>query len=112
MNHGHHQHSVHTTPDGGTTTTTTAPIVVDGTSPVNPAPAPTTVVVTAPAPAGATQSVSLSAMLMIAIGAALAGGAAVYFWPTLVGEAEAAAGSSEATENPIRKRRKKSRRAK
>jgi hypothetical protein len=104
MNHGHHQHSVHTTPDGGTTTTTTAPIVVDpGTAPT-PAPAPTTVVVTGP-PA-ATQSVSLSAMLVIAIGAALAGGAAVYFWPTLVGEVEKVT-ESGATENPIRRSRKK-----
>ena len=104
-------HQVTMAPDGSTTTTTSAPLATTDPNapPTATAPAPTTVVVTQPAPtAGVHQTVSLGAMLVIAVGAALAGGAAVYFWPMLVGEVEKAAAppASEATENPIRRRRK------
>jgi hypothetical protein len=110
MNHGHqgHQHSVQTAPDGSTTTTTLAPIDTTSDAPT-PAPSPTTVVVTTPA-AAASQTVSMGAMVMIAFGAMLAGGALVYFWPELVGRAEKAKEELAASENPIRRRRRKGKR--
>jgi hypothetical protein len=105
MNHGHHSHQVQTTPGGGTTTTTITPVDPTDIVPA-PAPSPTTVVVTTPAAAPA-QTVSLGAMTMIAFGALLAGGALVYFWPELVGQAEKIKEEVAATENPVRRRKHK-----
>jgi hypothetical protein len=108
MNHQHHQHSVQTAPDGSTTTTTVVPVDPTAIVPTT-APAPTTVVVTTP-PAAAAQTVSLGAMTMIAFGALLAGGAIVYFWPELVGQAEKVKEEIAASENPIRRRKRKAKR--
>jgi hypothetical protein len=111
MNHGHqgHQHSVQTAPDGSTTTTTLAPVDDSGAT-VPSGPSPTTVVVTTPPTTAAPQTVSMGAMVMIAFGAMLAGGALVYFWPELVGKAEKAKEELAASENPIRRRRRKGKR--
>jgi hypothetical protein len=109
MNHGHHSHSVHTTPGGGTSTTTITPVDDSGAIVPATAPAPTTVVVTTPPATAAPQTVSLGAMTMIAFGALLAGGAIVYFWPELVGQAEKVKEELGAGEipNPVRRRKRK-----
>lgn len=113
MNHGHtyHHHSVQTSPDGSTTTTTLAPVVDPTATDIvpTPAPSPTTVVVTTP-PAAAAQTVSMGAMVMIAFGALLAGGAVVYFWPELVGQAEKVKEEITASENPLPRKRKRAKR--